>query len=72
MLLIMQLVRDILKLMIWHRSLTKIIKYVQIRKIQNNLETIEEREYHARPVLYQREISDNAILDEINNSNFLI
>ncbi len=52
-------------------SQLKLLNKIADKKIQNNLETIEEREYHARPVLYQREISDNAILDEINNSNFL-
>lgn len=40
-------------------------------KTRKNLETIEDRENNARPVLYQREISNHAILNEVQNSNFL-
>ncbi|WP_296795421.1 Coenzyme F420 hydrogenase/dehydrogenase, beta subunit C-terminal domain [uncultured Methanobrevibacter sp.] len=39
-------------------------------KINKNLEHIERREFLARPVLYQRKKSDNAIDEEISVSNF--
>ena len=40
-------------------------------KINKNLETIERREFLARPVLYQRNKSDESIAKEISESNFL-
>ena len=40
-------------------------------KISKNLETIERREFLARPVLYQREKSDDSIAQEFSQSNFL-
>ena len=40
-------------------------------KINKNLEVIEKREFFARPVLYQREKSDDLINKEISESNFL-
>ena len=40
-------------------------------KINKNLEEIEKREFLARPVLYQREKSDDSIVKEISESNFL-
>ena len=40
-------------------------------KINKNLETIERREFLARPVLYQRNVSDDSIFKEISESNFL-
>ena len=40
-------------------------------KINKNLEHIEKKEFLARPVLYQREKSDDSIADEISQSNFL-
>ena len=40
------------------------------KKISTNLEYIEKREYFARPVLYQRNKSDNAIIKEISESDF--
>ena len=40
-------------------------------KINKNLENIEQREFFARPVLYQREKPDDAILNEISESDFL-
>ncbi|MBQ2962322.1 Coenzyme F420 hydrogenase/dehydrogenase, beta subunit C-terminal domain [Methanobrevibacter sp.] len=39
-------------------------------KISKNLERIEEREFLARPVLYQREKADDAIDKDISQSNF--
>ena len=39
-------------------------------KINKNLEHIERREFLARPVLYQRDKSDDSILREITDSNF--
>ena len=39
-------------------------------KISKNLEIIEKREFFARPVLYQREKSDDLINKEISESNF--
>jgi coenzyme F420 hydrogenase subunit beta len=39
-------------------------------KINKNLEHIEKKEFLARPVLYQREKSDDSIADEISESNF--
>ena len=40
-------------------------------KINKNLEEIEKREFLARPVLYQRDKSDDSIANEISESNFL-
>jgi len=40
-------------------------------KINKNLEEIEKREFLARPVLYQREKSDDSIAKEISESSFL-
>ena len=40
-------------------------------KISKNLEHIENKEFLARPVLYQREKSDDSINKEISESNFL-
>ncbi|WP_407376581.1 Coenzyme F420 hydrogenase/dehydrogenase, beta subunit C-terminal domain [Methanobrevibacter sp.] len=40
-------------------------------KISKNLDNIEEREFFARPVLYQREKSDTSIEKEISESDFL-
>ena len=39
-------------------------------KINKNLETIERREFLARPVLYQRQKSDDAIAKDISESDF--
>ena len=39
-------------------------------KINKNLETIEQREFLARPVLYQREKSDDSIDIEVSQSDF--
>ena len=39
--------------------------------MNKNLETIERREFLARPVLYQREKSDDSINKEISDSDFL-
>ena len=40
-------------------------------KINKNLEHIEKKEFLARPVLYQRDKSDDSIAEEISESNFL-
>lgn len=40
-------------------------------KISKNLEEIEKREFLARPVLYQRERSDDSIANEISESDFV-
>ena len=40
-------------------------------KTDRNLENIEQREFLARPVLYQRDKSDESIINEITQSNFL-
>ena len=40
-------------------------------KISKNLETIERREFLARPVLYQREKLDDSINKEISESTFM-
>ncbi|MBQ2652826.1 MAG: Coenzyme F420 hydrogenase/dehydrogenase, beta subunit C-terminal domain [Methanobrevibacter sp.] len=40
-------------------------------KINKNLEEIEKREFLARPVLYQREKSDDSIASEVSESKFL-
>ena len=39
-------------------------------KIRKNLETVERREFLARPVLYQRDKSDDSIAQEVSQSNF--
>ncbi len=48
----------------------KLLNRIAQTKINKNLETIERREFLARPVLYQREKSDEAITDEISQSSF--
>ena len=40
-------------------------------KLNKNLEHIEQREFLARPVLYQRDKTDEAIDKELSQSNFL-
>ena len=49
----------------------KLLNRIAQAKIDKNLETIERREFLARPVLYQREKSDESINREIAESNFL-
>ena len=49
----------------------KLLNRLAENKINKNLENIEKREYFARPVLYQREKSDESIINEISQSNFL-
>ncbi|MBO5966269.1 MAG: Coenzyme F420 hydrogenase/dehydrogenase, beta subunit C-terminal domain [Methanobrevibacter sp.] len=48
----------------------ELLKRIAESKISKNLEMIEKREFFARPVLYQREKSDDAINKEISESNF--
>ena len=48
----------------------KLLSRIAESKITRSLETIEEREFFARPVLYQRAKSDDAIAKEISESNF--
>ena len=49
----------------------KLLNRIAETKINKNLETIERREFLARPVLYQREKSDDSINKEISDSDFL-
>jgi len=49
----------------------KLLNKIAENKKNKNLEHIEEREFLARPVLYQRDISDKSIVNEISESNFL-
>lgn len=49
----------------------KLLNRLAQNKINKNLEYIEEREYYARPVLYQRDKSDNSIDNEISESDFI-
>ena len=49
----------------------KLLNRIAETKISKNLEMIEEREFFARPVLYQREKSDVLINKEISESNFM-
>ncbi len=49
----------------------KLLNRIAESKINKNLEYIEKREFFARPVLYQREKTDEAINKEISESNFL-
>ena len=49
----------------------KLLNRLAENKISKNLEYIEEREFFARPVLYQRDKSDDSIAKEISESNFL-
>lgn len=48
----------------------KLLNRISASKTSKNLETIEEREFIARPVLYQRNKSDKSINKEISESNF--
>ncbi len=47
-----------------------LLNKIASNKKNNGLENIDERESRSKPVLYQREISDNMIFDEITVSNF--
>ena len=49
----------------------KLLNGIAQGKINRNLETIERREFLARPVLYQRNKSDDSINKEISEANFL-
>lgn len=49
----------------------KLLNRIAENKINKNLEYIEEREFFARPVLYQRERLDNEIAKEISESQFI-
>lgn len=51
-------------------SQLKLLERIASNKAKTNYENIEVRESKARPVLYQREKTDNSILDEISESNF--
>ena len=48
----------------------KLLNRIAETKISKNLKTIERREFLARPVLYQREKSDDSIAEEFSQSNF--
>ena len=49
----------------------KLLNKIAKSKISKNLEDIEEREFLARPVLYQRQKSDDSIMSDISTSNFM-
>ena len=49
----------------------KLLNKIAESKINKNIDTIERREFLARPVLYQRDITDNSITNEISHSQFL-
>ena len=49
----------------------KLLNGIAQGKINRNLETIERREFLARPVLYQRNKSDDSINKEISEANFM-
>lgn len=49
----------------------KLLNRIAESKINKNLEYVERREFLARPVLYQREKSDDSIASEISQSHFL-
>ena len=51
-------------------SQLKLLERIASNKSKENLENIEKRESKARPVLYQRNKTDESILDEISESNF--
>ena len=48
----------------------QLLKRIAETKISKNLEIIEKREFFARPVLYQRDKSDDLIEKEISESDF--
>ena len=48
----------------------KLLNRLAANKISKNLEYIEKREFFARPVLYQRDKSDDSIAREISESDF--
>lgn len=49
----------------------KLLNRIAETKINKNLETIERREFLARPVLYQRNKSDDSINKDISESDFM-
>ena len=49
----------------------KLLNKIAESKINKNIDTIERREFLARPVLYQRDITDDSITKEISHSQFL-
>ena len=49
----------------------KLLNKIAESKINKNIDTIERREFLARPVLYQRDINDDSITKEISQSQFL-
>lgn len=51
-------------------SQLKLLEKIASNKAKENSENIDLRESKARPVLYQREKTDNGILEEINESDF--
>ncbi|RAP53685.1 MAG: hydrogenase [Methanosphaera sp. rholeuAM270] len=51
-------------------SQLKLLERIASNKAKANHENIELRESKARPVLYQRDKTDESILDEINESDF--
>ena len=53
-----------------NESQFKLLNKIAQSKINKNLETIERREFLARPVLYQRDKDDNSINKDIIESDF--
>ena len=54
-----------------NESQFSLLNKIAASKINKNLETIERREFLARPVLYQRDKSDDSIFKDIFESNFM-
>ena len=51
-------------------SQLKLLEKIASNKTKTNHENIESRELKARPVLYQRDKTDESIMEEISESNF--
>ncbi|AMD16916.1 hydrogenase [Methanobrevibacter sp. YE315] len=48
----------------------KLLNKIAESKISKNLDEIEKREFLARPVLYQRDKSDDSIIEDLSDSKF--
>ena len=55
----------------FNESQFKLLNRIAETKINKNLETIERREFLARPVLYQRNKTDDSINKDISESDFM-
>ena len=65
-----QIEKGFVFLLLKTKQTVKIPLSVAKRIIRKNLETVERREFLARPVLYQRDMSDDSIAQEVSQSNF--